>query len=149
MDSCPVHVLRHKLRKANLRPTRQRVALGWLLFAKGNRHVTADMLYEEAMAVRAPVSIATIYNTLNQFTEAGLLREIAVEGSKAYFDTNPTPHAHFLFEDTGAMTDVPAVELGHAALPHAPEGYEIDRVELVIRLRRVKPDVEAQGQKGS
>jgi Fur family iron response transcriptional regulator len=135
MDSCPVHKLRKRLRDANLRPTRQRVALGWLLFAKGNRHVTAEMIFEEAKSVRAPVSMATIYNTLNQFTEAGLLREIAVEGAKAYFDTNPSPHAHFLFEDTGALIDVPALDLGGVALPRPPFGYEIDRVELVIRVR--------------
>ena len=135
MDSCPVHKLRKRLRDANLRPTRQRVALGWLLFAKGNRHVTAEMIFEEAKAVRAPVSMATIYNTLNQFTEAGLLREIAVEGAKAYFDTNPSPHAHFLMEDTGVLIDVPAVDLKGVDLPRPPAGYEIDRVELVIRVR--------------
>jgi Fur family iron response transcriptional regulator len=139
MDACPIHALRKKLRAANLRPTRQRVALGWLLFSKGNRHVTADMIYEEAKAVRAPVSVATVYNTLNQFTHAGLLREIAVEGSKAYFDTNPSPHAHFLYDDSGAMSDIPAVDLAGANLPHPPEGYEIERVELVIRLRRANP----------
>ena len=111
MDACPVHTLRKRLRSVNLRPTRQRVALGWLLFAKGDRHVTAEMIYEEAKLVRANVSMATVYNTLNQFTEVGLLREIAVEGSKTYFDTNPSPHAHFLLEDSGALIDVPAVDL--------------------------------------
>ena len=136
MDACPVHTLRRRLREANLRPTRQRVALGWLLFAKGNRHVTAEMIYEEAKTVRAPVSMATVYNTLNQFTQAGLLREIAVEGSKTFFDTNPSPHAHFLLDDTGALLDVPAVDLKGVRLPTPPEGYEVDRVELVIRLRR-------------
>jgi len=141
MDACPVHALRKKLRMAKLRPTRQRVALGWLLFSKGNRHVTAEMIYEEAKAVKAPVSVATVYNTLNQFTQAGLLREIAVEGSKAYFDTNPSPHAHFLFDDTGAMTDIPAVDFAGANLPHPPEGYEVERVELVIRLRRANPSL--------
>jgi Fur family iron response transcriptional regulator len=135
MDACPVHTLRKRLRDAHLRPTRQRVALGWLLFAKGNRHVTAEMIFDEAKAVRAPVSMATIYNTLNQFTRAGLLREIAVEGAKAYFDTNPSPHAHFLFEDTGQLTDVPAVDLKGVDLPRPPAGYQIDRVELVIRVR--------------
>jgi len=135
MDSCPVHTLRKRLRDANLRPTRQRVALGWLLFAKGNRHVTAEMIFDEAKVLRAPVSMATIYNTLNQFTQAGLLREIAVEGAKAFYDTNPSPHAHFLIEDTGALVDVPAVDLRGVDLPRPPAGYEIDRVELVIRVR--------------
>jgi len=138
MDSCPVHTLRKRLRGANLRPTRQRVALGWLLFAKGNRHVTAEMIFDEARSVGAPVSMATIYNTLNQFTRAGLLREIAVEGAKADFDTNPSPHAHFLIEDTGALVDVPTIDLKGVDLPRPPAGYEIDRVELVIRVRPIR-----------
>ena len=140
MDACPVHTLRKRLRSVNLRPTRQRVALGWLLFAKGDRHVTAEMIYEEAKLVRANVSMATVYNTLNQFTEVGLLREIAVEGSKTYFDTNPSPHAHFLLEDTGALIDVPAVDLKGVSLPKPPKGYELDRVELVIRLKPSKAE---------
>ena len=143
MDACPVHILRKRLRSANLRPTRQRVALGWLLFAKGDRHVTAEMIYEEAKLVRANVSMATVYNTLNQFTEVGLLREIAVEGSKTYFDTNPSPHAHFLLEDTGALIDVPAVDLKGVSLPKPPKGYELDRVELVIRLKPSKTETVA------
>jgi len=143
MDACPVHTLRKRLRSVNLRPTRQRVALGWLLFAKGDRHVTAEMIYEEAKLVRANVSMATVYNTLNQFTEVGLLREIAVEGSKTYFDTNPSPHAHFLLEDTGALIDVPAVDLKGVSLPKPPKGYELDRVELVIRLKPSKTETVA------
>jgi Fur family transcriptional regulator, iron response regulator len=140
MDACPVHALKKRLRAASLRPTRQRVALGWLLFAKGNRHVTAEMIYEEAKTVHANVSMATVYNTLNQFTEVGLLREIAVEGSKAHFDTNPSPHAHFLLGDTGALIDVASVDLDGVNLPTLPAGYELDRVELVIRLRRSAVD---------
>ena len=95
MEGCPVHKLRAKLRAARLRPTRQRVALGWLLFGKGDRHVTAEMLFEEAKAAKAPVSLATIYNTLHQFTGAGLLMEIAIDGPRTYFDTNPTAASSF------------------------------------------------------
>jgi Fur family transcriptional regulator, iron response regulator len=138
MEGCPVHSLRKRLRAARLRPTRQRVALGWLLFGKGHRHVTAEMLFEEARVVKSPVSMATIYNTLHQFTQAGLLREIAVEGSKAFFDTNPLPHAHFLIEETGALLDIPAGALRLVQSPVAPEGYEIDRVELIVRIRRAR-----------
>ena len=76
------------LRQVGLRPTRQRMALGWILFAKGDRHLTAEMLYEEATKAKVPVSLATVYNTLHQFTEVGLLRQVAVDGSKTYFDTN-------------------------------------------------------------
>ena len=128
MDGCLVHSLRSRLRAAGLRPTRQRVALGWSLFGKGHRHVTAEMLFEEAKAAKSPVSMATIYNTLHQFTQAGLLREIAVEGSTAHFDTNTTPHGHFLVEDTGDLLDIPESSLRPIEPPIPPEGYEIDRV---------------------
>jgi Fur family iron response transcriptional regulator len=107
-----------------------------LLFAKGDRHVTAEILFDEARAVKAPVSMATIYNTLHQFTRAGLLREIVVEGARAYFDTNTTPHGHFLVEETGALVDIPGSELKLVQPPKAPDGYEIDRVEMIIRVKR-------------
>ncbi len=136
LQGCPVHDLRVKLREAGLRPTRQRVALGWLLFAKGNRHITAERLYEEATGARVPVSLATIYNTLHQFTEAGLLREIAVDGSKTYFDTNLTNHHHFLIEDTNQLVDIPGSTLTVGALPDAPDGMEVARVDVIIRLAR-------------
>jgi Fur family iron response transcriptional regulator len=136
MDGCPVHALRRRLRAAQLRPTRQRVTLGWLLFARGDRHLTAEMLFEEARAVKAPISMATIYNTLHQFTRAGLLREIIVEGSRTFFDTNPRPHGHFLVEETGALVDIPVGELKFVDPPKAPDGYEIDRVEMIIRVKR-------------
>ena len=133
---CPFSDLRDKLRRVGLRPTRQRVSLGWLLFAKGDRHVTAEKLYDEARQARVPVSLATVYNTLHQFTEAGLLRQLAVDGSKAYFDTNPTEHHHFFLEGEGELVDVPAEGVTVGALPQAPEGMEVAGVEVIIRLRR-------------
>lgn len=136
MEGCPVHKLRAKLRAARLRPTRQRVALGWLLFGKGDRHVTAEMLFEEAKAAKAPVSLATIYNTLHQFTGAGLLMEIAIDGPRTYFDTNPTAHHHFLIEETDALVDIPDDHVALARLPKAPDGCEIARVDIVVRVRR-------------
>src|SRR5438270_6328166 len=138
MAACPVHALRGRLRRAQLRPTRQRVALGWLLFGKGDRHVTAETLYEEAVAMKVPVSLATVYNTLHQFTEAGLLNEIAVDGSRTYFDTNTTPHHHFLIEETNTVLDIPGSEVSIGDLPEPPEGMEIERVEVVVRLRKKK-----------
>lgn len=135
MQGCPVHDLRHKLRDAGLRPTRQRVALGWLLFGKGDRHVTAEKLYEEATGARVPVSLATVYNTLHQFTEVGLLREIAVDGSKTYFDTNVSNHHHFLFEETNQLVDIPGSVFPVGPLPAAPDDMEVCRVDVVIRLR--------------
>lgn len=136
LAGCPVHKLRERLRASGLRPTRQRVSLGWLLFARGDRHVSAEMLYDEAMKARVPVSLATVYNTLHQFTEAGLLRELAVDPSKTYFDTNPSDHHHFYIEGEDRMVDVPKDAIRLAAIPDLPEGMEIARVEVILRLRR-------------
>ena len=135
-SGCLYHDLRVKLRKAGLRPTRQRVGLGWLLFARGDRHLTAETLYEEASKARVPVSLATVYNTLHQFTEAGLLREVAVDGSKTYFDTNTSQHHHFFVEGENRLLDIEGQNISVSMLPEIPEGMEIARVEVVIRLRR-------------
>ncbi len=130
--------IRSLLRGSGLRPTRQRVALADLLFARGNRHISAEGLHEEAMAHRVPVSLATVYNTLHQFTEAGLLREVAVDGSKTYFDTNITAHHLFFVEDDNEVIDIPVGRMGVGKLPDPPPGYEISRVDVVVRLRRVR-----------
>jgi Fur family iron response transcriptional regulator len=133
---CPLSDLRDKLRRVGLRPTRQRVSLGWLLFGKGDRHVTAEVLYDEARKARVPVSLATVYNTLHQFTEAGLLRQLAVDGAKAYFDTNPTEHHHFFIEGEDELFDLPAEGVTVGDLPAPPEGMEVAGVEVIVRLRR-------------
>ncbi len=136
LTGCPWHDVNEMLQAAGLRPTRQRMALGWLLFGKGARHLTAEMLYEEAMRARVPVSLATVYNTLHQFTEAGLLRQLGVDGSKAYFDTNASDHHHFFIEKDDVLMDVPGEGISVAELPEPPEGYEIARVDVVVRLRK-------------
>ncbi|MBL4812712.1 MAG: transcriptional repressor [Rhodobacteraceae bacterium] len=119
-----------------VRPTRQRLALATLLVGDGqNRHVTAEGLFEAALASGEKVSLATVYNTLGAFCAAGLLREITVDGSKSYFDTNITDHPHFYWEDSGMLCDAPAQELEFRRLPGAPEGAEIASVDVVIRLR--------------
>ena len=137
LAGCPVHDLKSRLRDAGLRPTRQRIALGWLLFGRGDRHLSAETLYDEAQSARVPVSLATIYNTLNQFTQAGLLREVAVEGSKTYFDTNTSDHHHFMIEGEDGLVDIPHSGLNVMNMPPLPEGTEIARVDIVVRLRRV------------
>jgi len=134
--SCPVSNLKLMLRDSGLRPTRQRVSLGWLLFAKGARHITAEGLYEEAVRARVPVSLATVYNTLHQFTVAGLLREVAIDGSKTYFDTNVSDHHHFFIEGENRLVDIPGAHIDVGILPDAPEGMELARVDVIIRLRR-------------
>jgi Fur family iron response transcriptional regulator len=126
------------LRGSGLRPTRQRLALAELLYSKGNRHISAEGLHEEAMVQRVPVSLATVYNTLHQFTEAGLLRAVAVDGSKTYFDTNTSDHHHFFVEDDNEVMDIPVGGMGVNNLPEPPAGYEISRIDVVVRLRRIK-----------
>jgi Fur family iron response transcriptional regulator len=136
LTGCPWHDVKAKLREVGLRPTRQRMALGWILFAKGDRHVTAEMLYEEANHAKVPVSLATVYNTLHQFTDVGLLRQVAVDGSKAYFDTNNSEHHHFFIEDRNDLMDIPSADVVVGKAPNPPEGYEIARIDVVVRLRR-------------
>jgi len=122
------------LRKAGLRPTRQRVTLGALLFGGEDRHVSAEMLHAEAMAQGEHVSLATVYNTLHQFTGAGLLRELAIDGGKAYFDTNTSNHNHFFIEEHGELMDIPGDSIRVDGLPEPPEGMRVSHIDVVVRL---------------
>jgi Fur family iron response transcriptional regulator len=124
-----------RVREAGLRPTRQRVALAELLFAKGDRHLSAEELHEEAIAAGVPVSLATVYNSLHQFTDAGLLRILAVEGAKTYFDTNTSDHHHFFVEGENRVFDIETGPVSVTNLPEPPEGMEIVNVDIVVRLR--------------
>ncbi|MGH1575672.1 iron response transcriptional regulator IrrA [Planktotalea sp.] len=122
---------------AGLRPTRQRLALADLLVGDGNhRHVTAESLFASAKGQGESVSLATVYNTLRAFCEVGLVQEVTVDGSKSYFDTNTHDHPHFYWEDEGRLSDADASKLEIASLPDVPEGMEIAKVDVVIRLRR-------------
>jgi Fur family iron response transcriptional regulator len=138
LNGCPWHDVKSMLREVGLRPTRQRMALGWILFAKGDRHLTAEMLYEEASKAKVPVSLATVYNTLHQFTEVGLLRQVAVDGSKTYFDTNASDHHHFFVEGDNELVDIPGTDVIVDKMPIAPEGYEIARIDVVVRLKKAE-----------
>lgn len=132
--NCPDVI--ERLRAAGLRPTRQRVALARLLFDGGDRHVTAEHLHAEALARSIRVSLATVYNTLHQFTAAGLLREVVAEPGRSYFDTNIADHHHFFCESTGHLQDIPGELVMVGQLPCPPAGAEISRVEVIIRIRR-------------
>ena len=127
-----------RLRASGLRPTRQRLALARLLLDGGDRHVTAETLHNEASTRGMRVSLATVYNTLHQFTRAGLLRQVAVDASRTYFDTNTSDHQHFLFEDTGELRDIPPDAVTLAKLPAPPLGAVIRRVDVVIRVSPAK-----------
>jgi len=122
------------LKEVGLRPTRQRLALARLLFDGMDRHVTAEELHAEAVSASVSVSLATVYNTLHQFTRAGLLREVVVEPGRSYFDTNTSDHHHFFFEESGAIEDIPEESVDIAALPAIPEGTTLNRVDVVVRL---------------
>ena len=124
------------LREAGMRPTRQRVSLARILFGRGDRHVSAECLHEEASGEGVNVSLATVYNTLHQFREAGLLKAVAVDSSRTWFDTNVRDHHHFFVEDENTVFDVPASRITVSDLPEAPEGTEIERVDVIVRLRR-------------
>ena len=123
-----------RLRASGLRPTRQRLALARLLYGATDRHVTAEVLHSEAMAAEIPVSLATVYNTLHQFTEAGLLREVVIEPGRSYFDTNITDHHHFYHPGTGYLADIPGHDVVVSQLPPPPPGTKIRRVEVIVRI---------------
>ncbi len=130
----PYSGLIERLKSVGLRPTRQRLGLAKLMFERGNRHLSAEQLHGEAVDARVRVSLATVYNTLHQFTAAGLLREVVVEPGRSYFDTNVEDHHHFYFEKTGRLQDIPGEELRVLDLPEAPEGTRVARVDVIIRV---------------
>ena len=123
-----------RLCSSGLRPTRQRRVLAELLFSGPDRHVTAEELHQEALSAGAAISLATVYNTLNQFTAADLLREVAIEGAKTYFDTNTADHFHFYLESEGKLMDIKSPDVTVEGLPAAPQGKRISRVDVIIRL---------------
>eukprot|EP00657_Telonema_sp_P-1_P010337 TRINITY_DN471_c0_g1_i1.p2 TRINITY_DN471_c0_g1~~TRINITY_DN471_c0_g1_i1.p2 ORF type:complete len:138 (-),score=23.30 TRINITY_DN471_c0_g1_i1:229-642(-) len=135
MTSPAEQIISDRLRSAGLRPTRQRMALAALLLSAGPRHLTAEMLYDEVRKAGVTVSLATVYNCLHQFTQAGMVREVVVDPGRSYFDTNVSEHHHFYHEGTGKLTDIPGESIPLGTLPAAPDGMVIDRAEVIIRLR--------------
>jgi Fur family transcriptional regulator, iron response regulator len=125
-----------KLRAAGLRPTRQRMELAAHLFQGDDRHVTAESLHDEVVVAGIKVSLATVYNTLHQFTAAGLLRQVVVDAARGYFDTNTGDHQHFFLEDEGTLIDIPGEAISVAGVPSAPPGMTVDRVDVVVRVKR-------------
>ena len=125
-----------RLRRAALRPTRQRIELVGLLFGSGNRHVTAESLHGEAARAGVQVSLATVYNALHQFTRNGLLRQIAVDSMRSYFDTNTGEHQHFFVEDEARLIDIPNQTVAVAGVPAPPKGTRVERIDVVVRVRR-------------
>ena len=132
----PYSSLIERLKDAGLRPTRQRLALAKLLFEKGDRHITAEALHGEALTGNVRISLATVYNTLHQFKNAGLLREVNVEPGRSYFDTNVASHHHFYHEDSGRLQDIPADQIDLRRLPQPPEGTEVSRIDVMVRVRK-------------
>ncbi|MBI5319703.1 Fur family transcriptional regulator Irr [Bradyrhizobium sp.] len=141
---CTAGDVQELLRDAGLRPTRQRMMLGQLLFAGMNRHVTAEMLYAEAAAAGMQLSLATVYNTLNQFTQVGLLRRVGPDGSRCFFDTDTSVHPHFYLEGEDILIDVPE-NLVVERMPEALPGHEISRLDIIVRIRRKVDGVRRAG----
>jgi len=125
-----------RLRAAGLRPTRQRVELVGLLFQSGHRHMTAESLHDDAIRMGIQVSLATVYNTLHQFTEAGILRQVVVDAARSYFDTNTGDHQHFFVEDNNELIDIPGDHITVEGVPTPPRGMAVDRIDVVVRVKR-------------
>ena len=134
-ESRPFAPIVQQLKAVGLRPTRQRLSLAKLLFEAGDRHVTAEQLHQQAETARVRVSLATVYNTLHQFTAAGLMIEVVAGSGQSYFDTNPTSHYHYFDKSTGEIIDVPESAIQFTALPEPPPGKVIDRIDVVVRIR--------------
>lgn len=133
----PYPCLEAVLRKANLRPTRQRVALAKILFHGPHQHISAEELHRKAKAVGVNLSLATVYNALHQFRDAGLLRDVSVDADRFYFDTDTSDHQHFFVEDDQDLLDIPAGAIAIENLPEPPEGMCITHVDVVVRVRRI------------
>ncbi len=129
-------LIRHRLEAAGVRPTRQRVDLGRMIFGAGDRHFTAEMLYQETRSIRFAPTLGTIYNTLNEFARCGLLREIAIYDAKVWYDTKTGPHFHFYREDSEELSDIPDEWLPEIDIP-APEGMRIAAIDVIVRLKKV------------
>jgi len=127
--------IRRKLEAAGVRPTRQRVDLGRVIFGGGDWHFTAEMIYQETRAIRFAPTLGTIYNTLNEFARCGLLREIAIYDAKLWYDTKTGPHFHFYREDTEELSDIPDEWRPTVDIP-APEGTRIAAVDVIVRLKK-------------
>ena len=125
-----------QLRLVGLRPTRQRLALAALLFGEQDRHVSAEELHAEAGKAGVRVSLATVYNTLHQFTDAGMLRELSVDGARTYFDTNLGDHHHFYCEEDGELIDIEGDSISVAGVPLPPAGSKLSRVDVIVRVSR-------------
>jgi len=132
----PQRTVSELMQAFGLRTTRRRAALGGLLFGKGDQHTTVEMLYSEAIKANISVSLATVYNTVNQLADLGKLRRVSIDGAKTYYDTNVNNHHHFYFEGSHDLVDIPNGEMCVEAMPEIPEGYEVARIDIVVRLRQ-------------
>ena len=123
-----------KLRASGVKPTNQRIEIGMLLFASP-RHMSADQIIGDLRAAGSRVSKATVYNTLNLFSEHGLAREVSVDPARQFYDSTTTPHHHFYNVDTGELTDIGLDELQFSRLPDLPAGTEAHDIEVIVRVR--------------
>ena len=139
MNLNSIEKLTARLRRHGLRPTRQRLCLASFLLDGQNRHVRPDDIYDHLKSGPAKLSRGTVYNTLRQFCDAGLLRKVHGVGDTLIYDTNLHDHHHFLNAETGELIDIQHDEVQVKQLPGLPEGYAMDAVELTIRIRKSNP----------
>jgi len=127
-----------RLRRVGLRSTHQRVQLLALLIHRGNRHVTADDVFRAAQVAGIKTTLATVYNVLHELTRLGVLREIGIDGSRVYFDTNLTPHLHLYFEDSHSLHAIPVDWISTKGLAARLGGIDPERLDIVIRVGRYR-----------
>jgi len=122
------------LARRGIRPTKIRKAIAGLLFDGHDKHVTVDDVIDMARLAEVKTSVASVYNTLNQFAAAGLLRRVTVEQGKAFFDTNLTDHHHFFYEDEDRLEDIPTGSIQVSGLPKLPEGRSVKAIDVTVRI---------------
>ena len=125
------------LENHNIRPTKQRMVLAKILFEKGQRHVSAEELFDEVKQDDRKISLATIYNTLKQFSSLGLIREIVVDQSKSLYCTNLESHYHLYIEDEGKIIDIPTENI-NLNIPSIPACLKLHNIDVIVRIRTLK-----------
>lgn len=131
------HQAMKKIESSGIRPTKQRRVLAKILFENGNRHVSADELFHDVKKEDRKISMATVYNTLKQFTSLGLVREVVVDQNKSLYCTNHKSHYHLYIEDEGKIVDIPTKNID-LNIPSIPACLQLHNIDVIVRIRTLK-----------
>ena len=131
------HQAMKKIESSGIRPTKQRRVLAKILFEKGNRHLSADELFHDVKKEDRKISMATVYNTLKQFTSLGLVREVVVDQNKSLYCTNHKSHYHLYIEDEGKIVDIPTKNID-LNIPSIPACLQLHNIDVIVRIRTLK-----------